>query len=190
MAGGGSNLPLSGFKGSTMEGGMREPCVIRWPGKIPAGTSCGELACTMDLLPTFAKLAGTKPPADRIIDGKDIWSLVAGKKEAKSPHEAFYYYYRDQLQAVRSGKWKLHLSRKSRPRRNTPSRNIPVQLYDLNADIAEKNNLVDKHPDIVNRLQALGQKAREDLGDGDREGANQRPAGLAVTAKPLVLGKG
>jgi len=187
---GGSNLPLSGFKGSTMEGGMREPCVIRWPGKIPAGASCGELACTMDLLPTFAKLADTKPPADRIIDGKDIWSLMAGRKDAKSPHEAFYYYFKDQLQAVRSGKWKLHLSRKSKSRKNKPSRDIPAQLYDLNADIAEKNNLVDKHPDIVKRLQALAQKAREDLGDRDREGANQRPAGLAVTAKPLLLGKG
>ena len=99
---GGSNLPLSGWKGSTMEGGMREPCVIRWPGKIPAGKSCDELACTMDLLPTFAKLAGTKPPADRIIDGKDIQPLMRGKKDAKSPHEAFYYYYMTQLHAVRA----------------------------------------------------------------------------------------
>jgi arylsulfatase A len=187
---GGSNLPLSGWKGSTMEGGMREPCVMRWPGKIPAGKSCDELACTMDLLPTFAKLAGTAAPSDRIIDGKDIRMLMAGKKDAKSPHEAFYYYYRDQLQAVRSGKWKLHLPRKIKARKNKPAFDIPIQLYDLNADIAEKNNIVDKHPDIVKRLQALAQKAREDLGDRDREGANQRPAGLVVTPKPLVLEKG
>jgi len=65
---GGSNLPLSGFKGSTMEGGMREPCVMRWPGKIPAGKTCDELASTLDLMPTLARLAGTKPPTDRIID--------------------------------------------------------------------------------------------------------------------------
>ena len=186
---GGSNLPLSGFKGSTMEGGMREPCVMRWPGKIPAGTSCDELACTMDLLPTFAKLAGTEAPGDRVIDGKDIRALMAGEEGAESPHEAFYYYFRDQLQAVRSGKWKLHLSRKTRPRNNKPAQTIPAKLYDLKADIAEKNNVFDKHPDIVKRLEALAQKAREDLGDGQREGANQRPAGLAVTAKPLVLGQ-
>ncbi|MHC4354012.1 MAG: sulfatase family protein [Planctomycetota bacterium] len=81
---GGSNLPLSGFKGSTMEGGMREPCVMRWPGKIPAGGKCDELTSTLDLLPTLAKLAGTKAPDDRIIDGKDIWPLMAGTKGAKS----------------------------------------------------------------------------------------------------------
>ncbi|MHC4740368.1 MAG: sulfatase-like hydrolase/transferase [Planctomycetota bacterium] len=184
---GGNNLPLSGFKGSTMEGGMREPCVMRWPGKIPAGASCDELTCTMDLLPTFAKLAGTEAPSDRIIDGKDIGALVMGEEGAKTPHEAFYYYFKDQLQAVRSGKWKLHLSRKTRPRNNRPPQTIPAKLYDLKADIAEKNNVADKHPNIVNRLEALAQKAREDLGDGEREGANQRPAGLAATARPLVL---
>jgi len=184
---GGNNLPLSGFKGSTMEGGMREPCVIRWPGKIPAGKSCDELACTMDLLPTFAKLAGTEPPADRIIDGRDIRPLLAGKKNAKSPHEAFYYYFRDQLQAVRSGKWKLHLERTQRPRGDKKPRKIPAKLYDLKADIAEKNNLAAKNPDIVKRILALAEKAREDLGDANRKGANQRPAGLTVTPKPLLL---
>jgi len=184
---GGSNLPLSGFKGSTMEGGMREPCVIRWPGKIPAGKSCDELACTMDLLPTFAKLAGTKPPTDRIIDGKDIQPLMRGKKDAKSPHEAFYYYFRDQLQAVRSGKWKLHLERTQKPRGNQKSRKIPAKLYDLNADIAEKKNIAENNPDVVKHLLALAEKAREDLGDADRKGENQRPAGLTVTPKPLVM---
>jgi len=184
---GGSNLPLSGWKGSTMEGGMREPCVIRWPGKIPAGKSCDELACTMDLLPTFAKLAGTEPPADRIIDGKDIRPLLAGKKNAKSPHEAFYYYFRDQLQAVRSGKWKLHLERTQRPRGAQKPRKIPAKLYDLNADIAEKKNIAEKNSDVVKRLLALAEKARKDLGDAGRKGTNQRPPGLTVTPQPLLL---
>jgi len=184
---GGSNLPLSGFKGSTAEGGMREPCVVRWPGKIPAGTACDELSCTMDLLPTFAKLAGTKPPTDRIIDGRDIWPLMAGKKGAKSPHEAFYYYFRDQLQAVRCGKWKLHLPRKQSRRGSKPPPQLPARLYDLNVDIAEKSSLADTHPDVVQRLLALAEKARQDLGDGSKKGAHQRPAGLAVSPKPLLL---
>jgi len=184
---GGSNLPLSGWKGSTMEGGMREPCVMRWPGKIPAGGTCDELACTMDLLPTFAKLAGTRAPGDRIIDGRDIWGLMSGRAGAKSPHEAFYYYFRDQLQAVRSGKWKLHLARTQKPRGNKPAVKVAGKLYDLKADIAEQNNVAEANPGVVKRLLGLAEKAREDLGDRDRAGANQRPAGLAVSPKPLVL---
>ncbi|MCK4294744.1 MAG: sulfatase-like hydrolase/transferase [Planctomycetes bacterium] len=184
---GGGNAPLSGGKGSTMEGGMREPCVIRWPGKIPAGTECSELACTMDLLPTFAKLAATTAPTDRIIDGKDIWPLMAARKGAKSPHEAFYYYYRDRLQAVRSGKWKLHLPRKQKRSRDKKPEQWPARLYDLEADIAEKNDLTAKHPAVVKRLLALAEKAKQDLGDGSQKGANQRPAGLAGTPKPLLL---
>ncbi|HUT12670.1 MAG TPA: sulfatase, partial [Thermoguttaceae bacterium] len=85
---GGSNAPLRGFKGSTWEGGMREPCIMRWPGKIPAGTTCRELAGTLDLMPTLAKLAGTSAPADRIIDGKDIRPLLFGEEGARSPREA------------------------------------------------------------------------------------------------------
>ena len=185
---GGSNLPLSGFKGSTAEGGMREPAVMRWPGKIPAGKTCDELVSTLDMLPTLAHLAGTKAPSDRIIDGKNIWPLMVGEKGATSPHEAFYYYKIDQLQAVRSGKWKLHLPfkiKKRNPEKDTS--NAPLKLFDLDADIAEKNNVADQHPDIVNRLLALAEKARQDLGDVDREGTGQRPAGWAVTPKPLLL---
>jgi len=184
---GGSNLPLSGFKGSTMEGGMREPCVMRWPGKIPARKTCNELASTLDMMPTLAQLAGTKAPADRIIDGKNIWPLMTGKKGAKSPHKAFYYYQIDQLQAVRCGKWKLHLPlniKKKNWGKGTP--NTPLQLYELEADIAETNNVADRHPDVVKRLLALAEKAREDLGDVGRKGTGQRPAGWVVTPTPLT----
>ncbi|MHC4679560.1 MAG: sulfatase-like hydrolase/transferase, partial [Planctomycetota bacterium] len=135
---GGSNLPLSGWKGSTMEGGMREPCVMRWPGKIPAGATCREITSTLDLLPTLARLAGTREPQDRIIDGKDIRPLMTGRPGAKSPHEAFYYYQMDQLQAVRSGRWKLHLPLKVKRAnwgKGTPDR--PMKLYDLEADVGE-----------------------------------------------------
>ncbi|MFQ5730936.1 MAG: sulfatase [Planctomycetaceae bacterium] len=175
---GGSNAPLSGFKGSTMEGGMREPCVVRWPGTVPAGRECKAIASTIDLLPTFAKLAGTSAPTDRIIDGKDIRPLLFHPESAKSPHQAFYYYFRDQLQAVRSGKWKLHVSREQRRRRkNAKVRRLPPRLYDLETDIGETKNVAGDHPDVVKRLRALAERAREDLGDRKRPGKNQRPAG-------------
>lgn len=183
-----SNGPLRGQKGTTWEGGMREPCIMRWPGKIPAGKTCDELATTMDLLPTFARLAGTKQQSDRIIDGKDIWQLMSGKKDAKSPHEAFYYYQMDQLQAVRSGKWKLHLPLKQKKKNwGEPTPNVPLQLYNLETDIAEQNNVADQKPDIIKRLLALAERAREDLGDVNREGKNQRPAGWIAEPKPLLL---
>ena len=185
---GGSNKPLRGHKGTTWEGGMREPFVARWPGRIPAGVICEEVATSMDMLPTFAKLASTKPPQDRIIDGKDIWPLLSAKKGAKSPHEAFYYYQMGQLQAVRSGKWKLHLELKEKKRNGGgPELNIPVQLYDLDTDIAEKTNLAEKNPKVVERLLALAEKAREDLGDLDREGTGQREAAFVEKPKALKL---
>ena len=104
--------PLRGKKGTTLEGGMREPTVIRWPGNVPAGEPNDQIMTTMDLLPTFAKLAGAEIPADRVIDGKDISAVLRG--EAKSPHEAFFYHRVEALQAVRSGKWKLHWNKKKK----------------------------------------------------------------------------
>ena len=182
---GGSNAPLSGFKGSTDEGGMREPCVVRWPGKVPAGSKCDEIACTMDLLPTFAALAGAKVPTDRIIDGKGIWPLLSGKNGAESPHEAFYYYQMDQLQAVRCGKWKLHLAMKIKKHNwGSPLLNSPLKLYDLENDVSEANNVASAHADVVRRLTTLADEAREDLGDVDRQGRHQRPAGWATTPRP------
>ena len=175
---GGSNAPLRGRKGQTLEGGQRVPCVMRQPGRIPAGKTCDELTATIDMLPTFAHLAGTAAPSDRVIDGKNIWPLMAGAAEAKTPHEAFYYYQIDQLQAVRSGKWKLHLPLKLKKKNwGKPDRDAPLQLFDLDADIHEDNDLAAKHPEVVQRLLALAAKARADLGDVGREGANQRPAG-------------
>ncbi len=177
---GGSNLPLRGSKGSTWEGGQRVPCIMRWPGKIPAGTTCGELCSTLDLMPTLAKLAGTAAPADRIIDGKDVRPLIFGQPDAKSPHEAFFYYHRGNLQAVRSGKWKLHLPRKQR------DREVAGKLYDLAADIGEQKDVAADNPDVVAKLTALAEKCREDLGDGDRPGKNCRQPGHVEESKPLT----
>ena len=174
---GGGNGPLRGFKGSTWEGGMREPFIIRWPGKIPAGTTCGELACSMDLLPTLAKLAGGSAPTDRIIDGRDIWPLISGEKDAKTPREAFFYYYRGDLQAVRAGDWKLHLPRKQ---------SAAVQLYNLQDDIGEQTNVAEANPDVVRRLTAFAQACREDLGSGQQPGKNCRKPGHVENAKTLT----
>lgn len=184
---GGSNAPLSGFKGSTMEGGMRVPCVVRWPGKVPAGTTCDLVTSTIDMLPTLAKLADARVPDDRIIDGKDIWPLMSGDPDAKSPHDAFYYYSIDQLQAVRSGKWKLHLSRQDSQRgQEGEARQVPVRLYDLKTDIGETTNVAADHPAVVKRLLALAELAGADLGDGQKQGKHQRPAGFVEKPKPLT----
>ncbi len=184
----GLNLPLRGWGYTTSEGGQRVPCIMRWPGRIPARTSCRELCTLMDLLPTFARLAGTAPPADRIIDGNDIWSLMAGRAGARSPYEAFYYYRMGQLQAVRSGKWKLYLPLEAEKRNSRASTRIkPSELYDLETDMGEARNLAGDYPSVVTRLLALAEKAREDLGDVGRPGRNQRPAGIFSDPTPRVL---
>jgi len=184
----GSNLPLGGWGYSTREGGMRVPCVVRWTGHVPAGAVCDELTTTMDLLPTFARLAGGTPPADRTIDGRDIRPLLAGAPNAGAPHEAFFYYHMDQLQAVRSGSWKLRLPLTQRVtdlRGNT--RSDAGALFDVVRDPAEAEDLADAHPEIVERLLALAEIAREDLGDRGRPGRDQRPAGRVDNPKPQQL---
>ena len=177
----GLNLPLAGWGYTTAEGGQRVPCIMRWPGRIPAAKTCGELCTMMDLLATFARLAGAEIPNDRIIDGYDIWPLMAGEPGARSPYKAFYYYHMQQLQAVRSGKWKLYLPL------GGGTRTSPVRLYDLEADLGETMNLAGKRPLVVTRLLGLAQNAREDLGDIDRPGPNQRPAGFVADPTPRRL---
>ncbi len=167
---GGSALPLRGGKFTTWEGGMREPTIARWPGRIPAGSVCSEIAGTIDILPTFARLAGAEVPTDRIIDGRDIWPLLSGQKGAKSPHEAYFYFRGNRLEAVRSGKWKLRLPRQQRRRRKPPT-DVPGQLYDLEADISEKSNVAEANPDIVQRLTAFAKQIDDDIKK------NRRPSG-------------
>ncbi len=162
----GSAGPLKGRKGSTFEGGMREPTVVRWPGKIPAGRPNDEIMTAMDLLPTFAKLAGAAIPTDRVIDGKDIWPTLVG--DAPTPHEAFFYHRGDQLTAVRSGKWKLHTNRGK-----------PAQLYDLQSDIGEKKNVIHANPQVVQRLNGYLKAFAKDIAD------NSRPAAFVENPKPL-----
>jgi arylsulfatase A len=159
----GSNEPFSGGIGTAMEGGFRVPCIVKWSGKIPADTLNNELCTMMDWLPTFAFLADGKVPGDRVIDGKNIWPLLSGYKNAKTPHNVFYYYVLTDLYAVREGKWKLHL---------TPHQ----KLIDLSLDFKEKNDLSLQYPEIVKILMNYAEKATYELGNGNIKGKELRPA--------------
>lgn len=178
---GAHNEPLKGGKGSTFEGGQRVCNVMRWPETIPSGRECSELITSMDILPTFAKLAGAQPPSKVIIDGKNIEMILRGETNATSPHEAFFYYFRDTLECVRSGKWKLRIAQV----RGGDTSTLPA-LFDLQTDIGETKNLAMQHPEIVARLMKLADSAKLDLGDGKVNGKNQRPAGFVKEARGLT----
>jgi arylsulfatase A len=228
----GSNAPLFGQGYTTAEGAFRVPTIFWWPGTIPAGRVCAELATSMDLLPTFAYLAGTKPPEDRTIDGKDIRPLLelvqrpltpdpAPRKRgegspfrkrgegsrlsespsfdasqasfrthrARSPYEAFYYYYGRQLHAVRSGPWKLFVPLE-KPQRHPHHRGpkpSPAMLFNVVDDVGCASNVADAHPDVVRRLMELAEEARADLGDLDRPGTGCRPVGRFGNPTPRML---
>jgi arylsulfatase A len=181
----GSAAPLREGKGTMWDGGCREPTLMWWPGTIPAGSVCDEPAMTIDILPTVAALAEAKLPKHKI-DGQNILPLMT-EKDAKSPHEVLYFYYGRQLQALRSGKWKLHFPHGYRTMAGKPggTGGIPTRyssaktglaLYDLDADIGEKTDVKEKFPEVVERLQKLGDRARADLGDG-KSGPGVRPVG-------------
>lgn len=156
---GGSAHPLRGFKFQTYEGGMRVPAIMRWPGVIPAGSTCGEVAATIDLLPTFARLANAAIPGDRVIDGRDILPLMRGDDGAATPHDHYFFYRGKQLESVRHGKWKLRHTKKN------------IELYDLSTDIGESRNLAEEHPDLVDSLIKTMQAFDEKLQ------AHARPVG-------------
>lgn len=176
-------------KGTMFDGGCREPTIMWWPGKIPADTVCNTPAMTIDILPTVAQVIGAKLPEHKI-DGLSIWPLVAGEPDAKSPQEAYYFYWGKELQAVRQGKWKLHFPHEYRTlsgRRGgtggTPARydqaQIDMSLFDLEADPGETTEVKSEYPEVVERLSKLADTMREDLGDSARnmKGSGIRPAG-------------
>lgn len=181
--------PLREGKGTTWDGGHLEPTLARWPGKIPAGKVCKELTATIDVLPTFAKLAGAEVPKDRIIDGLNIWPLMSGVEGAKTPHDRFYYYWNFGLEAVQSGSWKLHLPHEYRSLAGEPGKDgkpgpyktakTELALYNLENDVGEKTNVADQNPEVVKKLLALAEEGRADLGDSltNRTGKNRRPPG-------------
>ena len=174
---GGSNYPLRGAKGSTWEGGMRVACIMRYPGKIPAGRVCSEMFASIDFLPTIAALCGADLPEAKI-DGLDLSALCLGESGAKL-RETFYYYRQNNLEAVRCGDWKLHVRKGGEKVR---------LLYNLADDVSEEHNLYDSRPDIVVWLEKLTDECRAKLGDEAEgiEGAEVRPIGRVENAKPLT----
>ena len=178
--------PLREGKGTMFDGGCRESALMWWPGTIPAGSECTTPAMTIDLLPTVAELIGARLPKHPI-DGKSIVKLLKGTSDT-SPHEAYYFYYGRQLQAIRMGKWKLHFPHGYRTMAGRPGgtggiptrysqAKIGLALFDMEKDIGETTDVKAKHPDIVKQLQALGDKMRNELGDNGRTGNGIRPAG-------------
>ena len=151
----GSSGPLREGKGSSWEGGVRVPCIVRWPGHVPAGRTSAAIFSTLDIMPTFAKLAGYDVPSDRIIDGVDQTALLTGKSESGA-RETFYYFCGGSMHGVRKGKWKLLIPGRKYCYRYVKDRGTGgLELYDLEADVGEKTNLADKHPDVVAELQKL-----------------------------------
>lgn len=195
----GSAGPLREGKGTSWEGGTRVPCLMRWPGRIPAGVVTDDFAMTIDLLPTFAHLTGAALPA-LPIDGLNVWPLLSRQPGAKNPHEGYgIWYAQNELQAVISGdgRWKLLLPHTYRtlagrpggkdgiPAKYQSEKNAAPQLFDLRADIGETTDLSAKHPDEVARLLAFAEKCRDDLGDSltKRTGkGNRQPGRIAANA--------
>ena len=184
----GSPGPFRESKGTSFEGGVRVPFVARWPGRIPRAAVASLPAMTIDLLPTLARLASASAPADKVIDGLDIWPILSNQRDATTPHDAFYFYWGTELHAVRSGNWKLHVphpyqSLDNVGRDGMPGKfvrkELPLSLFDLDKDPGESANMAEQHPDVVKKLMEYVERAREDLGDSltGRVGKNVRPAG-------------
>jgi arylsulfatase A len=190
----GSAGPLREGKGTVWEGGTRVTCIMRHPGKIPAGTESDAMMMTIDVLPTIAHLTDTKLP-DHPIDGKNVWPLITGGSDTKNPHDFYAFYYeQNQLQAITSGdgQWKLHLPHKYRslpkdkprakdgiPGNYQPQSIETVELYDLYTDISESKNVAVQNPEIVKKLESYAEQMRMELGDSltKRTGSGVREAG-------------
>ena len=151
----GSSGPLREGKGSTYEGGLRVPCIVRWPDRVPAGRVSDAIFSTLDFMPTFATLAGYAAPTDRIIDGTDQSELLLGKSETGARDE-FFYFCQSELHGVRRGKWKLLLPDLQKFYGYVDDKGSgESELYDLNADRGETKNLAEQHPEIVAEMVAL-----------------------------------
>jgi len=186
---GNSNGPLRGYKATTWEGGQREPCIMRWPARIPAGTVCDELTTAMDFLPTFDALVGNATPPAKPIDGKDITPLMFAEEGALTPHEGFAYYRDQRLNAVRKGDWKLHFHA-SLDDANRWSVQPAKLLYNLADDLGERNDIYSDHPEKVAELTAFAEIYRRQFGDehsGMQGGEACREPGRVENPKTLTV---
>lgn len=137
---GSDNTPLSGGKGTVMEGGIRVPLLMQWPAKFPAGKVFDKPVISLDILPTAVSAAGGKIPEGISLDGKNLDPYILGKEEGE-PHEALFWAHRDEQKVIRSGKWKLVVY------------NDSSRLYDLEKDIAEKTDVAGEDPERVQQLR-------------------------------------
>lgn len=177
--GSGSNDPLRGSKGQTWEGGQRVPCIVRWPGRIAPGQECAQVAANIDFYPTLAGLCGLTPPADRIIDGRDIGPLVGLSAARTGADREFLFISRASVEAIRVGRWKLHVAKGPED---------VVLLFDLEADIGETTDVAAANPDVVADLTRRIESARRALGDERLgiQGAEVRPIGKVDSPAPLT----
>jgi arylsulfatase A-like enzyme len=169
LAGGSAGLFYEG-KVSTWEGGYVVPSIARWPGKIPAGVTNQSFATTMDLFVTFAKLSGSEVPTDRPIDGRDISSLLF--ENASSLEAEMFYYFGDELWAVRNGPWKIHVKTTSPASVSTwgdwpIEEHDPPLLFNVEHDPSEKYNVADKHPEVVEKLLRVMHQHKESVVPGE-----------------------
>lgn len=169
----GSAFPLREGKGTMWEGGNRVPCIMKWPKNIKSHSKCDKLTSTIDILPTISEITHSKLPKNKI-DGVNIFPLMLN--EDVNPRDEFWYYYDYDLIAVRKNYWKLYFPCVQRsyegmiPGKDgfpgpTWQKEIGYELYNLKDDIGEKNNVINEHPEIVEKLKKIGDKARYELGD-------------------------
>ncbi|MBK1832686.1 sulfatase [Roseibacillus ishigakijimensis] len=185
---GGGVGPLRGSKGTSWEGGVRVPCVMRWPARLAPGQVRDETWMTIDLLPTVAGLLGVPLP-ERKIDGVDAWPMLSGEKEGPVQDAYFFYYGKNNLEAMRMGPWKLIFPHKWREERKNPGQDgrrgkyhwpqVGLELYHLGEDVGESRNVIAEHPEVLAKMQALAEEMRADLGDDlqKRPGPGRRSAG-------------
>lgn len=195
----GSAKPLREGKGTNWEGGTREPCIMRWPGHIPAGVDTWDMLMSIDLFPTIAKLVGAPLPP-RKLDGLDVWPIISHQPDAKNPHDGYWFYYNvNDLQAVTTsdGHWKLQFPHVYQTLAGRPggTNGVPVEyshrkikteeLYDLVHDISETTDVSAQHPEIVKQLEAIAETARTELGDNltNRKGSENREPGHPLAGK-------
>ena len=184
---GGVSGPLRGSKGGTLEGGVREPTIVWWPGHVKAGSESDGIAGTTDILPTLVGLAGGQVQPDIKIDGKDLAPLLLGKTE-ESPRDVWHYFRGNNLEAVRSGPWKLAIRPQSLGMgiKEKPQDLLTkgVRLYNLEEEIGERTNVAAQHPEVVLRLQSLADAMTADIGSG-RAGPGVRKPG--EVSNPVTL---
>jgi arylsulfatase A len=176
-AAGGSSAPWRGKKGTTFEGGVREPCIMRWANRIPAGKTCNQIAGNIDILPTFAKLMQAEIPTDRVIDGRDISSLMLHENAPAVRDTHLYFTGGGGLAAIRQNEWKLFLNGTNEGKKGNAKgkkdkgAESGVQLYNLDKDPAEATNVAADNKEIVAKLQTEAKQRLAEIME------HKRPAG-------------